>query len=200
MPCWRLWRQFDVILKSFVWRVDVNLMSNFSSIFTSIFTSNVYAKIDVTSIIWPKFDLKLTSIWCDIDVISTSFRRHQWRHLDIKTLTSFWWWNLWSILTSILTSNVYAKIDVTSIIWPKFDLRFTSIWRNIDVILTSFRCHQWCYRWRHLDIKTLTSFWWWNLWSILTSILTSNVDANIDVTSIIWPEFDLILTSEVWLL
>jgi len=135
MLCWCLWCQFDVILSSFCWRVDVNLMSNFWSNFTSIFTSNVYAKIDVTSIIWPKFDLRLTSIWRDIDVISTSFRRHQW-----------------------------------------------------------------CYRWRHLDIKTLTSFWWWNLWSILTSIFTSNVNENIDVTSIIWPEFDLILTSEVWLL
>ena len=90
----------------------------------------------------------------------------------------------------------------SSIIWPKFDEDFTSIWRYIDVILTSFRRHQWCYRWRHLDIKTLTSFWWWNLWSILTSIFTSNVngknwrhqlfDQNLTWN---WHQFDMTLMS-----
>ena len=83
----------------------------------------------------------------------------------------------------------------SSIIWPKFDLKLTSIWRDIDVISTSFRRHQWCYRWRHLDIKTLMSFWWWNLWSILTSVFTSNVNEknwrHVNSFTRIWPNIDV---------
>ena len=135
MPCWRLWRQFDIILSSFCWRVDVNLMSKFSSIFTSIFTSNVNGKN------WRHqlFDQNLTWNWHQFDVTLMSFQHH---------------------------------FDVTNDVID-------------DVILTSKH-------WRHFDGEIFGQFWRQFSHQMLTK--------KIDVTSIPSPEFDLILTSDVWLL
>ena len=115
MPCWRLWRQFDVILPSSCRCDDVNLMSKFLSNFTSILM--LTKKIDVTSIILPKFDV----------ILSSSCRRD-----DVNLMSK-----LTSNLTSILMSNVNKNIDDTSIIWPKFDAIWSSSCRQDDINLMS---------------------------------------------------------------
>ena len=146
MPCWLLWRQFDVILSSSCRCDDVNLMSKFSSNFTSILMSNVNEKnwrhINYSTKIWRQFDV----------ILSSSCQRD-----DVNLMSK-----LTSNLTSILMSNVNENIDDTSIIWPKFDVNLTSFGRHPVDRMTSIWCQNWCQIWRQ--------FWCQMLTKILTSL------------------------------
>ena len=141
-------------------------------------------------------------LWHQFDVIWSSFCRRD----DINLMSKFS-----SNFTSILTSYVNEKnwrhqlfdINLTVIltviltsIWRHFDINLTSIWRHFDIIfmspmmlsMTSFS-HQ---RLTSFDVEIFGQFRRQFSHQMLTKI--------IDVTSIPWPEFDLILTSDVWLL
>ena len=118
-------------------------------------------------------------LWHQFDVIWSSFCRRD----DVNLMSKFS-----SNFTSILTSNVNEKNWRHQLFDINLTVILTSIWRHFDIIFTS----PMMLSMTSFDVEIFGQFRRQFSHQMLTKI--------IDVTSIPWPEFDLILTSDIWLL